>query len=114
MDEEAPPLAADANMAVVKDEGNSSNWQNFPNGLRVLVVDDDPLCLKVIEQMLRRCNYEGDESCDVAYICLKRLFNDHCAVAVLTCATAAAALEQLRDKSHGFDLVLSDVYMPGA
>jgi response regulator of citrate/malate metabolism len=35
-------------------------------------------------------------------------------VAVLTCATAAAALEQLRDKSHGFDLVLSDVYMPGA
>ncbi len=24
-----------------------------------LQVDDDPLCLKVIEQMLKRCNYEG-------------------------------------------------------
>lgn len=28
-------------------------------GLRVLVVDDDPLCLKIIEQMLKHCNYEG-------------------------------------------------------
>jgi hypothetical protein len=28
-------------------------------GLRVLVVDDDPLCLKITEQMLKRCNYEG-------------------------------------------------------
>lgn len=33
--------------------------------------------------------------------------------AVCTCATAAKALEQLRDKTHNFDLVLSDVYMPG-
>lgn len=31
----------------------------FPSGLRVLVVDDDPLCLKVVGHMLRRCNYEG-------------------------------------------------------
>jgi CheY-like chemotaxis protein len=30
-----------------------------PAGLRVLVVDDDPLCLKITEQMLKRCNYEG-------------------------------------------------------
>lgn len=37
------------------------NWQNFPAGLKVLVVDDDPLCLKIIEQMLKRCNYEGME-----------------------------------------------------
>lgn len=36
------------------------------------------------------------------------------ACAVCTCATAAKALEQLRDKTHNFDLVLSDVYMPGA
>ena len=27
----------------------------FPAGLRVLVVDDDPCCLKVVEAMLRRC-----------------------------------------------------------
>jgi hypothetical protein len=63
----------------------------FPSGLRVMVVDDDPLCLKVVEQMLKRCNYH-----------------------VHTCNNAASALELLRDKRHGFDLVLSDVYMPGA
>lgn len=62
-----------------------------PAGLRVMVVDDDPLCLKVVEQMLRRCTYD-----------------------VHTCNNAASALQLLREKRHGFDLVLSDVYMPGA
>lgn len=32
---------------------------------------------------------------------------------VCTCSAATKALDQLRDKSHNFDLVLSDVYMPG-
>lgn len=46
--------------SVVKAEHvDGRNWQNFPAGLKVLVVDDDPLCLKIIEQMLKRCNYEG-------------------------------------------------------
>lgn len=36
-----------------------TDWDAYPTGLRVLAVDDDPLCLKVVEQMLRRCNYEG-------------------------------------------------------
>ena len=31
----------------------------FPVGLRVLVVDDDPLCLRIVEKMLKRCQYEG-------------------------------------------------------
>ena len=31
----------------------------FPAGLRVLVVDDDPLCLRIVEKMLKRCQYEG-------------------------------------------------------
>jgi two-component response regulator (ARR-B family) len=31
----------------------------FPAGLRVLLVDDDPVCLMVIGQMLRACQYEG-------------------------------------------------------
>lgn len=31
----------------------------FPAGLRVLVVDDDITCLKILEQMLRRCRYRG-------------------------------------------------------
>lgn len=36
------------------------DWEGLPSGLKVLAVDDDPLCLKVVERMLRRCNYEGD------------------------------------------------------
>ncbi|KAI8469131.1 MAG: hypothetical protein J3K34DRAFT_385996 [Monoraphidium minutum] len=60
-----------------------------PVGLRVMVVDDDPLCLRVVEQMLKRCNYE-----------------------VRTCSSALSALELLREERSHFDLVLSDVYMP--
>ena len=32
----------------------------FPEGLRVLAVDDDPVCLKVLETLLRRCQYHGE------------------------------------------------------
>ncbi|MCI01117.1 two-component response regulator ARR1-like [Trifolium medium] len=35
----------------------------FPAGLRVLVVDDDPTCLMILEKMLRTCLYEGIQSC---------------------------------------------------
>jgi len=31
----------------------------FPVGLRVLVVDDDPTCLTILEKMLRTCRYDG-------------------------------------------------------
>lgn len=31
----------------------------FPAGMRVLVVDDDPICLMVLERMLHRCSYRG-------------------------------------------------------
>ena len=31
----------------------------FPSGLRVLAVDDDPAFLKILEQMLKKCSYEG-------------------------------------------------------
>ena len=34
-------------------------WDEFLSGLKVMVVDDDPLCLKVVEHMLRRCSYTG-------------------------------------------------------
>lgn len=61
----------------------------FPAGLRVLVVDDDPICLKIIEKMLRRCLYE-----------------------VTTCSHATVALSMLRERKGSFDLVISDVYMP--
>lgn len=32
---------------------------DFPAGLRVLVVDDDPLCLRTIERLLWNCHYDG-------------------------------------------------------
>lgn len=31
-----------------------------PAGLKVLVVDDDLLCLMILERMLRQCEYTGD------------------------------------------------------
>lgn len=33
--------------------------KDFPAGLGVLVVDDDLLCLKVVEKMLKACKYKG-------------------------------------------------------
>ncbi|KAK1289959.1 Two-component response regulator ARR11 [Acorus calamus] len=61
----------------------------FPAGLRVLVVDDDPTWLKILEKMLRKCSYE-----------------------VTTCCLATVALNMLREKKHRFDIVISDVNMP--
>ncbi|KAG1334871.1 hypothetical protein COCNU_03G009900 [Cocos nucifera] len=34
--------------------------KDFPMGLRVLVVDDDTTCLKVLERMLLECHYNGE------------------------------------------------------
>ncbi|KAL4575657.1 hypothetical protein LXL04_022508 [Taraxacum kok-saghyz] len=61
----------------------------FPVGLRVLVVDDDVTCLKILERLLRRCSYH-----------------------VTTCSQATTALNMLRERKDGFDVVLSDVHMP--
>ncbi|KAK7308655.1 hypothetical protein VNO77_42275 [Canavalia gladiata] len=61
----------------------------FPAGLRVLVVDDDATTLKIIEQMSIRCRYR-----------------------VTTCTEATVALNLLRERKGGFDVVLSDVHMP--
>ncbi|RDY11974.1 Two-component response regulator ARR2, partial [Mucuna pruriens] len=61
----------------------------FPVGLRVLVVDDDPTCLMILERMLRACLYE-----------------------VTKCKRAEVALSLLRENKNGFDVVLSDVHMP--
>ncbi|KAK7348102.1 hypothetical protein VNO80_22651 [Phaseolus coccineus] len=61
----------------------------FPAGLRVLVVDDDPTCLMILEKMLRTCLYE-----------------------VTKCNRAESALSLLRENKNGFDIVISDVHMP--
>ncbi len=34
-----------------------------PAGLKVLVVDDDLLCLMILERMLRQCKYAGEWPC---------------------------------------------------
>ncbi|KAL5717827.1 hypothetical protein ACHQM5_010789 [Ranunculus cassubicifolius] len=61
----------------------------FPAGLRVLVVDDDPTWLKILEKMLKKCSYE-----------------------VTKCCLATEALDILRKRRDGFDIVISDVNMP--
>ncbi|KAF3329475.1 hypothetical protein FCM35_KLT04806 [Carex littledalei] len=66
-----------------------SRTEVFPVGLRVLVVDDDPTWLKILEKMLRKCSYE-----------------------VTTCGLARVALEILRERKNKFDIVVSDVNMP--
>jgi hypothetical protein len=35
---------------------------NFPEGLRVLAVDDDRVCLRVLEAVLRECKYKRERS----------------------------------------------------
>lgn len=40
-------------------EGEDRNYDNFPVGMRVLAVDDDPICLKLLEGLLRKCQYQG-------------------------------------------------------
>ncbi|KAF4377790.1 hypothetical protein G4B88_031456 [Cannabis sativa] len=57
--------------------------------MRVLAVDDDPLCLRLLETLLRRCQYH-----------------------VTTSSEAVAALNMLREKRNNFDLVISEVQMP--
>ncbi|XP_008794327.1 two-component response regulator ORR23-like isoform X2 [Phoenix dactylifera] len=61
----------------------------FPVGMRVLAVDDDPTCLKLLEILLRRCQYQ-----------------------VTTTNQAITALKMLRENRDRFDLVISDVHMP--
>ncbi|CAN8324696.1 unnamed protein product [Cochlearia groenlandica] len=61
----------------------------FPSGLRVLVVDDDPTCLMILQRMLMTCLYK-----------------------VTKCNRAEIALSLLRKNKNGFDIVISDVHMP--
>lgn len=42
-----------------KSGGENGNYDNFPVGMRVLAVDDDPTCLRLLETLLRKCQYHG-------------------------------------------------------
>ncbi|XP_010429508.1 PREDICTED: two-component response regulator ARR12-like [Camelina sativa] len=70
-------------------EQNFEALDQFPVGMRVLAVDDDQTCLKILETLLRRCHYH-----------------------VTTTNQAQKALELLRENKNKFDLVISDVDMP--
>ncbi|CAJ1973659.1 unnamed protein product [Sphenostylis stenocarpa] len=69
--------------------GMSDSGEEFPVGMRVLAVDDDPICLMVLENLLRKCQYH-----------------------VTTTNQAITALALLREHKDKFDLVISDVHMP--
>ncbi|KAL8226997.1 hypothetical protein R6Q57_016829 [Mikania cordata] len=72
-----------------KAAGAGSVPDKFPAGLRVLVVDDDPTCLMIIEKMMKKCNYEA-----------------------IICNKAEIGLSLLRENKNRCDIVLSDVHMP--
>ncbi|CAI9765839.1 unnamed protein product [Fraxinus pennsylvanica] len=61
----------------------------FPTGLRVLLVDDDNTCLKIVSSILKKCGYEVTQKSD-----------------------AESALDLLRKNKNGYDIVISDVHMP--
>ncbi|KAM3321412.1 two-component response regulator ARR12 [Capsicum chacoense] len=69
--------------------GERENYDNFPVGMKVLAVDDNPICLKMLDGLLRKCQYQ-----------------------VTTTSQARTALKMLRENKHRFDLVISDVHMP--
>ncbi|KAK9060682.1 hypothetical protein SSX86_021388 [Deinandra increscens subsp. villosa] len=69
--------------------GVNNEIDRFPIGMRVLAVDDDPTCLKLLEGLLRKCQYQ-----------------------VTTTNQARIALKMLRENRNRFDLVISDVHMP--
>ena len=100
-----------------------TDWDSYHVGLKVLAVDDDPLCLKVVEQMLRRCNYEGAKLSNLKIerdmlnscgcFCASGNALRSCLYAVKTADNGKDALAKLRERDSQIDLVLSDVYMPG-
>jgi len=90
----------------------------FPSGLRILVVDDDTSCLFILEKMLLRLMYQGlilYQSSHLLIDFLKKVltFLFYLLFVVTICSQADVALTILRERKDSFDLVLSDVHMPG-
>ncbi|KAJ4955915.1 hypothetical protein NE237_012698 [Protea cynaroides] len=68
----------------------SSSTKPLSFGIRVLIVDDDATCLKIVEVMLQKFQYE-----------------------VAAFKHAPDALAILRERQGGFDIILTDLHMPG-
>ncbi|XP_031374032.1 two-component response regulator ARR10-like [Punica granatum] len=82
----------------------------FPVGMRVLAVDDNATCLKLLETLLQKCGYDG-LLCLVTLLPLWAL--SICgwkASLVTTTSKAVTALKLLREKDSEFNLVISDVH----
>ncbi|CAN1247454.1 Two-component response regulator ARR2 [Linum perenne] len=60
-----------------KSTGDASS-DHFPAGLRVMVVDDDPTCLMILEKMLRTCLYEVMSADDSKNVVLKGVTHGAC------------------------------------
>jgi hypothetical protein len=46
-------------LQAAKANGGHGAKDQFPVGMRVLAVDDDPTCLRLLEQLLQHCQYHG-------------------------------------------------------
>ncbi|XP_039841898.1 two-component response regulator ORR25-like [Panicum virgatum] len=66
----------------------------FPAGLRVLAVDDDRTGLLILKRQLQLCNY-------------------NCMTTVTEAETALEMLRERKNRDDQFDVVISDVFMPG-
>ncbi|CAL5385367.1 unnamed protein product [Camellia sinensis] len=70
---------------------------NFPEGLRVLVVDDNVVCLKLVAALLNKCHYKEDHGFPMNQ--------------VTATTKATEALKMLRKKKEKYDIVITDVIM---
>ncbi|CAO2832647.1 unnamed protein product [Amaranthus hypochondriacus] len=67
---------------------NVNNNLQFPDGMRVLVVDDSPVCLKYIAALLLKCRYQVTEK-----------------------KSSREALMLLKQNENKFDIVVTNVHM---
>ncbi|KAL2941359.1 Two-component response regulator ORR21 [Bienertia sinuspersici] len=70
--------------------GTNNNDSEFPDGMKVLVVDQSPVCLKLITTLLRKCRYQATEMNNFA-----------------------EALTVLKQNKDNFDIILTNVYDKG-
>ncbi|KAK7277082.1 hypothetical protein RIF29_18232 [Crotalaria pallida] len=77
-------------MSMIEEHRMNGQRDKFPTGMHVLAVDDDTSYLKVLEGQLQRCQYD-----------------------VTVTSNAISAWKILRENKGKFDLVITDVVMPG-